>query len=128
MNQEKKNLFLKYLNIFCIGFFIGICFGTIMILVPTQKYTFVIALLGTVSIVLLWKFADKYDFDLVFGFSMSLGMGLMAGIYFLMDTNLTDACKAFIMVCLAFFINYACLKLIRHTIRGIIDQYKEKNK
>lgn len=129
MKTEKDSLFLKYLKISSEGLIFGIFLGIILILYPIQgKYFLELGVAAALVTFLIYHVAIAYDFSLLFGSAISIGMGLMAGMYFLKFSSLKVASGACAMVGMAFFINYAFLKLLRHTVRAIIAKNKEKNK
>lgn len=123
--DKTKNKFITYLEMFLIGLFIGGCVGLIILFATVYTgHTFWLIILSAVSIVLSWKFLNKYDYNIFFGIAISFGISIICGTFFMDSPKNTDAFTAFAMIFMVFFMQYAFLALLRHTIRQIVNKKK----
>lgn len=130
MDKEKNNSFLKFLGSLSSGFFFGSLSGILMLFASASKHSFGLMILLVVAFyILLYRFAVKFNFSIIFGFSASVSTGLIVALIFLKGTmNLAEASKVFLAIFIFAFLNYLILKLIDHTFILIGNRHKQKNK
>lgn len=126
--DKTQNKFITYLKMFFLGVFFGITIGAIIIFVfvDSDKTVFW-TIMKVLFAVILYKLFAKFNFDLCFGISVSIGLGLVLNL-FLKKNNITEIFMMFLMTSSMFMMNYVILKLINYTFKTSLNKTKEKLK
>ena len=126
--DKTNNKFITYLRMFFIGAFIGVCIGLIIFFVFMGGNTLVLTLMKILFAILLYKLFAKFNFNLLIGFSSSLGIGLVLCVALFKGNNITDAAVFFPVFSGAFMMNYIILKLINYTREQIANKNNKNEK